>query len=257
MTDACRRIWLVSGTGEGPELARTLLQRGWHLRVSVVSSDATRSYPQHPQLHCQVGPLGAGEALQKQLGGWPCRWLIDAAHPFAQQVHPALQQACAAVKQPLLRLQRPLIAPAGATVLPNLEALAQQPLQGEQLLLALGARQLERALQLSQADGHAVRLLPNPAALSRALELELPPERIACLRPQPVVAPTCSVEAALCRRWGITAVLARQSGGPPEQQWHAICAHQGLKLLLLQRPLERATTAMPLAQLLAHIGNPG
>ena len=66
-----------------------------------------------------------------------------------------------------------------------------------------------------------------------------------------------SVEAALCRRWGITAVLARQSGGPPEQQWHAICAHQGLKLLLLQRPLERATSAMTGQQLLAHIGSPG
>ena len=256
MAEASKRIWLVSGTGEGPALAQTLLQRGWQLRVSLVSPDATRSYPQHPQLQLQVGPLGTGDPLRNHLKAWPCRWLIDAAHPFARQVHPALQQACAAEGQPLLRLLRPLLAPAGATVLPTLEALAQQPLEGEQLLLALGARQLEQALRLSRADRHAVRLLPNPAALSRALELGLPSDRIACLRPQPVADPTRSVEAALCRRWGITAVLARQSGGPPEQQWHAICAHQGLRLLLLQRPLETAATAMTLPQLLAHIGSP-
>ena len=53
-----QRIWLLSGTGEGPPLAAELLGRGWQLRVSVVSSAAARAYPAHPKLELKVGALG-------------------------------------------------------------------------------------------------------------------------------------------------------------------------------------------------------
>jgi precorrin-6A/cobalt-precorrin-6A reductase len=48
------------------------------------------------------------------------------------------------------------------------------------------------------------------------------------------------VERALVRRWRITTVLARQSGGPTEQLWRRICRSEGLGLLLLRRPQEQA-----------------
>ena len=38
------RLWLVAGTGEGPPLAAALLQRGWRVRVSVVTAAAVRAY---------------------------------------------------------------------------------------------------------------------------------------------------------------------------------------------------------------------
>ena len=59
-----QRIWLLSGTGEGPPLAAELLRRGWQLRVSVVSSAAARAYPAHPNLELQVGALGDEAAVQ-------------------------------------------------------------------------------------------------------------------------------------------------------------------------------------------------
>ena len=100
----------------------------------------------------------------------------------------------------------------GATVLAGLEGLAALPLERDSLLLALGARELAAALRYSRAREHAVRLLPSATALGQALQLGLSAERIACLRPQTSSSIEGSVEAGLCRRWGITAVLARQSG---------------------------------------------
>ena len=100
-----QRIWLLSGTGEGPPLAAELLRRGWQLRVSVVSSAAARAYPAHPNLELQVGALGDEAAVQTALAHWPCRWVVDAAHPFARSIHPAVTKACKALGQPLLRLQ--------------------------------------------------------------------------------------------------------------------------------------------------------
>ena len=45
-----------------------------------------------------------------------------------------------------------------------------------------------------------------------------------------------AVERALCRRWGISMVLCRQSGGVTEQFWHQLTTELGLSLLLLRRP---------------------
>ena len=251
-----QRIWLLSGTGEGPPLAAELLRRGWQLRVSVVSSAAARAYPAHPALELQVGALGDEAAVQNAFASWPCRWVVDAAHPFARSIHPAVAKACKALGQPLLRLQRPMVTSPGAILLAQLEELANQPLERDSLLLAVGARELAAALRYSCAREHAVRLLPSASALGQALQLGLPAERIACLRPHTNSSLEGSVEAGLCRRWGITAVLARQSGGPPEQQWHRICQAMGLKLLLLARPESPDLHGLEIEPLLARLGWP-
>ena len=157
-----QRIWLLSGTGEGPPLAAELLRRGWQLRVSVVSSAAARAYPAHPNLELQVGALGDEAAVQTALAQWPCRWVVDAAHPFARSIHPAVAKACKALGQPLLRLQRPMFTSPGATVLAGLEGLAALPLEQDSLLLALGARRARGHGCSARRQRALVR--PRPAA---------------------------------------------------------------------------------------------
>ena len=106
------RLWLISGTGEGPPLAGALLARGWRLKVSVVTAAAARAYPRHPDLELAVGPLGAGcgespaSAVAAELRrardlADPYLWLVDATHPFARQISAALAQACRRQVQPL------------------------------------------------------------------------------------------------------------------------------------------------------------
>jgi precorrin-6A/cobalt-precorrin-6A reductase len=252
------RLWLVSGTGEGPPLALELLKRGWRVRVCVVGSGAALAYPPHPRLELRVGALGGPADLERDLAaasaaGYPLRWVVDATHPFATRISAALAAACGARDQPLLRLLRPLLPPNGAILLSGLESLGEEPLQGRALLLAIGARQLGPALAHSPGAHHHARLLPSAAALAAAMAAGLRPDRVACLRP----GADAAVERALCRRWGIETVLCRRSGGRTETLWREVAAAERLQLLLLDRPPEPAAVeALTGPELLARIGAP-
>ena len=243
-------VWLVSGTGEGPPLAAALLQRGWQVRVSVVSGAAARAYAAHPALSVAVGALGNDAAVAAQLQCHPPRWVIDASHPFAQRITAQLQAACQTAAVPLLRLLRPPVADAGerAELLAGLTALSQVDLSGQRLLLAVGARQLREALALSNASVHFARILDNPLSLQLALAAGLGDGQLACLRPG-----DGAVEEALLRRWRISAVLCRQSGGPSETLWRQLARTHGLRLLLLQRPHDHGLST---AALLEKLGAP-
>jgi len=258
------RLWLVAGTGEGPTLAEALLARGWRLQVSVVSRAAAGAYRPHPALDLRVGPIGAGPTHASDAGvaleleraqglGDPFRWVIDASHPFATRISAGLAKACIAQGQPLLRLERPLLPLGEATLIPNVTALGQHVTVGERLLLAIGGRQLASVVEHSPHAIHHARLLPAAAGLQQAMAAGLAPGRVACLRP----GGNGELERALCRRWGISAVLCRRSGGVSEGLWHAISATLGLRLLLLERPPEpQGSERLTLEALLRRLSRP-
>ncbi|MCT0207788.1 precorrin-6A/cobalt-precorrin-6A reductase, partial [Synechococcus sp. CS-1332] len=121
-------------------------------------------------------------------------------------------------------------------------------------LLAIGARRLGDAVAAAPGALHHARLLPHGDALALALAAGLAPGRLAPLRPTS----DGRIERALCRHWGIEAVLCRRSGGANEAQWHGICAELGLRLLLLERPPEPdQAEALPLQELLLRLGQSG
>lgn len=242
------RLWLIAGTGDGLRLALALLHRSWRLLVSVVSTEAALAYPASPDLELRVGAIRGAAGIrrvldQAQQEGDPFTAVVDASHPFARLITAALAEAWEAPGlPPLLRLRRPDPSPEPGTrlqVLPDLEALGTLSLQGCHLLLAIGARQLGRAVQLSPGAVHHARLLPSAAALQRGQAAGLAPERLACLRPGD--AQEHGVLRALLRRWRIKTILCRQSGGLTEQLWRQLAAELNLDLLLLARPPEPGT----------------
>lgn len=253
------RLWLIAGTGEGPPLARALLERGWRLRVSVVTPAARLAYPEDPRLERVVGPLAGAAAWRAALEearcqGDPFAWVIDASHPFATHVTAAVSAACDGRSERLLRLHRPLLPAPGASLLGHVSQLADALHAGERLLLAIGARHLRAALgQCPQACHHS-RVLPHPQAIREALRAGLPAQRLACFHPSGDGA----VECALCQIWGIETILCRQSGSRTEALWLRISAELGLRLLLLRRPPEpEGVPGLPLAELIARVGWPG
>jgi precorrin-6A/cobalt-precorrin-6A reductase len=251
------RLWLIAGTGEGPRLARQLLERGWQLEVSVVTAAASLAYPAHRHLRLLVGALAGGEAIRQRLSmaaaaGQPYAAVVDASHPFARQISAQLAEALL-----LLRLERPLLSNPSDRLLADLEALAPHRLAphclaGRRLLLAIGARQLGRAVALSPGALHHARLLPTAEALQRAMAAGIAPQRLACLRPGG--GGEAALLAALLRRWRIDVILCRQSGGITETLWRQLAASQGCELLLLRRPADPAgVTGLAEAELLARL----
>ena len=89
--------------------------------------------------------------------------------------------------------------------------------------MAIGSRRMAEAMASTPHALHHARILPHALALQQAMAAGLPPERVACLRPGGGMA----IERALCRRWGITTVLCRQSGGVTEGGWSSICSEVG------------------------------
>lgn len=239
------RLWLFAGTGEGPPLVQGLLAMGWRVRLSLLSAAAERAYPPHPRLEVRIGAVGGAQALgnaldQARAAGDPFALVVDATHPFAQTISADLAAACSLHHQPLWRLHRPqtlTAATAGFTLLPRLEGLAGVQLKNENLLLAIGHRQLTEAIALTPGARHHARLLPNAPGLRVAMAAGLAPERVACLKPTPPGRPwSQSVEAALLRRWKISVILARESGSATEACWRSLASQLQLPLILIQRP---------------------
>lgn len=233
-----RRIWLLAGTGEGPELARELLSRGWRVSVSVVTAPAALPYEGLGLDALHIGALAGPAAIAERLhlaGGFD--WVLDATHPFAITISAQLQQVCAEQRQSLLRLERPRESGADAVLLHDLETLKGCSLSGRRLLIALGGRCLGEAATAARSARAELfaRVLPSVDGLRQALAVGLPEGRLAVLRPLHGVPPG-AVERALCRRWRIDDVVCRQSGGVTEHLWREIAREQGVRLWLLRRP---------------------
>jgi precorrin-6A/cobalt-precorrin-6A reductase len=232
--------------------------------VSVVTAAASLAYPAHRHLRLLVGALAGGEAIRQRLSmaaaaGQPYAAVVDASHPFARQISAQLAEALGQLpaRPLLLRLERPLLSNPSDRLLADLEALAPHRLAphclaGRRLLLAIGARQLGRAVALSPGALHHARLLPTAEALQRAMAAGIAPERLACLRPGG--GGEAALLAALLRRWRIDVILCRQSGGITETLWRQLAACQGCELLLLRRPADPAgVTGLAEAELLARL----
>ena len=253
-SDGSKTIWLVSGTGDGPRLAEALLERGWALLVSVVSEAATRAYRSHPALHFQVGALQEDGDVGRLLERHKPRWVIDATHPFAAVISNRLQRCCQAQGQPLLRLQRDALLAGSSTPINQLEELQGLPISNERLLLAIGSRHLATALRFSPASQHFARVLDTPESLRLALAAGLPAQQLACVRPG--LLPEGALERALCRRWRISAVVCRQSGGLTQQIWQSLSEELGLRLILITAPNGAAEQGLPQGAILRQVGEP-
>ena len=238
--DDQHRIWILSGTGEGPPLSRCLAASGWRVQVSVVTEAAALAYKGIPLDQIRVGALDGQAAMASLLQEQgPFRWVVDATHPFATRVTQDLLEVCDRLGQPLLRLERPQPSIGHAEFLNHPDDLRDRSLVGRRLLIALGARHLASAVAAGQAAGADVfaRVLPSADSLRRALAVGLSPNRLAVVRPRQGHPPG-GLEQALCRRWSISDVLCRQSGGDTESLWRVITSEQGLRLWLLRRPQE-------------------
>ncbi len=245
-----RSIWLLSGTGEGPRLAAQLSRAGWKVFVSVVSFQAALPYSDLQLEDVWVGALGGVEEIcglikqsRQKYGGFD--WVVDATHPFAVVISAHLQKACEDLDQRLLRLDRPIGSSPEASLIKDSAELAGQKLQGSRLLLALGSRHLNQAVMSARHAGALVfaRILPSPMSIRSALASQIEPGHIAMLRPlqgdQPGV-----LESALCRRWSITAVVCRQSGGDSQNLWQVICKENALRLWLISRPKQQTSAVV-------------
>ncbi len=237
-----RHLWLLSGTGEGPSLARKLLELGWEVSVSVVTKGAASQYSDLPLKNIWIGPLQGVSAItstleEAALTDCGFDYVIDATHPFAVLISNDLKKACNVFGQPLLRFERPIDEFPEESLISDLEDLSRLDLKGKKILFAIGSRCLPLGVELARKSGAEVyaRVLPTPESLRIALSSCLEDSHLAVLRPKESN-PLGAIEAGLLSRWLIDGVVCRQSGGYTQKIWQNVCNDLGLKLWMLARP---------------------
>tara|TARA_Y100001968_G_C19454308_1_gene771340 strand:+ start:20706 stop:21515 length:810 start_codon:yes stop_codon:yes gene_type:complete len=238
-----RHIWLLSGTGEGPLFAKALIQEGFALTISVVSSNASLPYLGLPLEDLKIGCLEGCADIRNVLKEAQNRYngfdlVIDATHPFAKVISSNLKDVCKEFRQPLIRYERPIEDLSGATLINDSSELRNFDLSGQRILMAIGSRYLEEAVKSAREAGAEVfaRVLPNPESLRKALASSLESHKLAPLRPARGEE-SWEIEEALCRGWSITGVLCRQSGGLSEKSWKRICKRNKIDLWMISRPV--------------------
>ena len=230
-------VLIFAGTGEGPSIALALLEAGHRVSVSVVSAAASRAYEGMPLDALQVGPFPSPESISDYLAARAVSLVVDATHPFAMTISTELRSACFGSNLPLMRFERPDHAVFEGSVLETVGDLAGCALSGHRLLLAVGARQLAAAAAAARLAGARVhaRVLPTAEAIRHAGLAGLSGEQLAVLRPGSGER-SGGLEAALCRRWEITDVVCRQSGGAADQLWSELSRKHCICLWKLKRP---------------------
>lgn len=237
-----KRIWLLTGTGEGPPFAESLLNQGYKVSVSVVTCEAAFSYSHMPLENLLIGQVGNVIEIEKFLrqiklknGGFDC--VIDLTHPFASRISRDLLAACNKSGVEYIRYERPIEKHSEGSFLSSLDQISSFDMTGERILMAIGARELSVAVEIVKAAGAEVfaRVLPNPKSLKTALNSSLLSEHIAVIKP--LLGSDIGIyESALCKKWGVTGILCRQSGGRTEKMWRRISTDMRLKLWLIRRP---------------------
>lgn len=233
---------ILSGTEEGPRLARILLQKGWNVTVSVVSRQASIPYINMQLNSLRIGTLNGVEgikALFKEAETKKKRfdWVLDLTHPFAVVITNSLIIACKEYSIPLIRYERLLSCSDNAKLIPDFKELSKMHLKGHRVLLAIGARHLQEVVSCCKESGADVfaRVLPNPHSVQMALNASLEIGNLAISRPFDQ-GDEGLLEQALCRYWSVTGVVCRQSGSRAQRFWEEICLKENLDLWLIRRP---------------------
>ncbi|MCA1990612.1 MAG: cobalt-precorrin-6A reductase [Coleofasciculus sp. S288] len=233
-----KRLWLIGGTTESVQIARSLTSISLPCTVSVTTLAARALYPKTPLLRIQVGRLDA-EQLEQFLQEHQIAAILDASHPYAVEISQLAIRAASRRQIPYLRFERPVVTPQTDTqpiiFLDGFEALlAGDYLYQQRVLLTVGYKALHLFQNWQDKLTLFARILPSLASLEAATEAGFSSDRIIALRP-PVSA---ELEKALWHHWDISLVVTKASGAAGgEDIKRAVAAELGIPLIVITRPV--------------------
>lgn len=219
-------ILVLGGTAEARRLAAALHAAG----VPVTSSLAGRiNRPRLPPGEVRVGGFGGPEAFARWLGENGVRAVVDATHPFAEQISASAARACPAAGVPLLRLERP-----GWAERPGDdwhwvgdldEAAAALPELGKRVFFTSG-RQGLAAFKGVDAAWFLIRCVEPP-------DPPLPREHLTLLDRGPY---TLAGELALVDEHQLDVLVTKDSGGDHTAAKLDAARERGLPVIVVSRP---------------------
>jgi precorrin-6A/cobalt-precorrin-6A reductase len=219
------KVLILGGTGEARELAAFLVARGHEVTTALAGRT---SEPLLPAGTVRMGGFGGATGLATYLRALAFDRLVDATHPYADEISANAVYAARQTGVPLVRLARPpwpepagsrwhhVASPTGAA-----EALPS----GARVLVTSGHDGLERLLARDDCR-FVVRLIEPPASAlptHAVLLIARPPYRL-------------EDERELLARERITHLVSKNSGGHQTATKLDAARELGIEVIIIDRP---------------------
>jgi precorrin-6A/cobalt-precorrin-6A reductase len=247
------RVLILGGTTEASELAR-LLAADPRFEATVSLAGRTAN-PRMQPVRARIGGFGGADGLAAWLRQDATRAVIDATHPYADQISSNAVTACAQLAIPLASIARPAWEPQpGDKWLPveNAEAAAD----------ALGPKPRRVFLTLGRLELGSFANAPHHHYIARTIDppgdVALPPDLRLLIGRGPF---DPEAETALLKRENIDVIVSKNSGGLATYGKIEAARCLGIPVVMIARPhkpqghaVENAAAAMTWLeqQLVAH-----
>lgn len=231
-----KTILLLSGTHEGPLLARALAAAGFAVRATVTRAEACASLFGTPVAGVTVEARGfTEETLQDFLRAGHADLVLDATHPFAVRISRIAETVCDSLSVPLVRYERPDWTPPEGTLFAVgfAESAELLPTLGQRIMLTIGSKQLKHFVHLQERLTLFARILPSKVSMQQAVAVGFRRDHLICARP-PF---SKEVNEELFRAYRVEVLLTKASGieGGVVEKVEAARA-LGMKVLMIRRP---------------------
>ncbi len=228
-------ILILGGTSEARELANRLASDA---RFTPTLSLAGRTLaPLLPAIPTRIGGFGGADGLAAYLRDNAVDLLIDATHPFAEQISANAVLATQATRTPSIALSRPpwrpVIGDRWATVESLDAAAAALPDAPERVFLTVGRQSLAPFAAKPQ-HSYLIRVIDPPEIPAGMTRTEIVVGR----GPFEVDA-----EATLLRTRRIDRLVTKNSGGKASAAKLAAARALGLPVILIERPTDAGVAA--------------
>jgi precorrin-6A/cobalt-precorrin-6A reductase len=221
------RVLILGGTHEALQLAARLADLAG---IETISSLAGRTRePRMPRGQVRTGGFGGAEGLARYLRETRITHLVNATHPFAQQISANAVAAAGSTGIPLLRLLRPAWAarPDDRWIAARHAAEAAELCrrEGGRIFLALGSGELDAFASIHNAQ-FLVRMVDAPE------RLPLRDCRIVTARGPFAL----QEELRLLAEHHIGLLVAKNSGGEATYAKIEAARRMGLPVIMIERP---------------------
>ncbi len=229
--------WVLGGTSEGRQLCELCASHGVPTVVSVASEYGGELVEDLRGVEVRVGKLNADDMTRLIAEGVAC--VLDATHPYAQNVSRNVRAVCENTGTPYFRVLRPETPFVGGNVVrvktPE-EAAAYLAAREGHALLTTGVNSLPAFTEIPDFKRRlSVRVLPDRQSLARCHELGFSTEQIIAMKgPFPR-----ALNEALLQARGARFLVSKDGGDVGGAQDKADAAQNvGATLVLIERPPE-------------------
>jgi precorrin-6A/cobalt-precorrin-6A reductase len=222
------RILILGGTTEASALARLL---AGDARFDTILSLAGRTNtPMSQPVTMRRGGFGGVEGLQRWLAGERIAAVIDATHPFADQISAHAVAACHQLSLPLLSVSRAPWRPRPGDVwhpVPDASAAAAAlGAEPKTVFLSMGRLELPPFAEAPQ-HRYVARLIDPPG------DIALPPDIVLLYQRGPF---DLDAERALLAGHGIDMLVSKNSGGAATYAKIEAARQLRLPVIMIDRP---------------------